>query len=269
MPLLLLGLGLWFFSALLGSMALQLGQAQSIDSQTRAVATRFVASSIQHQIMDAGSPPTSLGVAAAKPGYEDLRLEAGRPWQNYAVSPVMVDGTWQFQRAVVFSQKQSNAVDAASYLAANACGPGDFASPGPWCGGKDSHWWLYDSRHDYSNEISLEKSAQRRILQKFAHAYTLVVDNRQAFPKPIGASSTLAALVGYGGPPGACVGAFVWNSIPLDCTDLFSVWGTPRVYNYLTEDYIALFTSSTIKDAGGNRVPVASQLDARNRLLAK
>ena len=141
--------------------------------------------------------------------------------------------------------------------------------PGPWCGGKDSHWWLYDSRHDYSNEISLEKSAQRRILQKFAHAYALVVDNRQAFPKPAGPSSTLAALVGYGGAAGTCVGSFVWNAVPLDCTDLFSVWGTPRVYNYLTEDYIALFTSSTIKDASGNRVPVASQLDARTRLFAQ
>ena len=252
MPLLILGFGLWFFSSLLGSIALQVGQAQAIDSQSRAVATRVVASAIQHQIMDAGAPPASLASAAATPGYQDLRLEAGRPWQSYAVSPLMVDGTWQFQRAVVFSQKQGSAVAAETYLATNACGNGDFSSPGPWCGGKDSHWWLYDSRHDYSNEISLEKSAQRRILQKFAHAYALVVDNRQAFPKPAGPSSTLAALVGYGGAAGTCVGSFVWNAVPLDCTDLFSVWGTPRVYNYLTPK-----TTSLSSPLRRSKTPVA------------
>lgn len=269
MPFLLLGVGFAFLTFVLTGFATSAGHAQALDGQARAMATRFVAGAIQNQIMDSGVPPASLEEAAGRSGYQELRVEAGRPWQGYAVSPIMTDGVWQFRRAVVFSQLPRDATDTATYLADNDCGNAPFSSPGPWCGRKRSYWWLYDSRNDYANEISLEKLAQRRILQKFARAYSQVVDNRQAFPKPAGTSATLAALVGFGGTAGICAGSYIWAGVPLDCADLFSVWGTPRVYNYLTEDYVAILTTSTIKDATGKEVPVASQLDARARLFAQ
>lgn len=267
--LIFIGFGLWYIAILVGNLALQTGLLQSTDGQARAMATRAVAGAVLNQIMDTGTPPASLATAAAQPGYQDLRLEAARPWQSYALSPVLNDGTWEFQRAVVFSQRPNAAVDNARYLAAsaNACGTGGFASTGPWCGNKNSYWWLYDSRTDYPNQIALEKAAQRRIMQKFAHVYTLVSNNRQAFPNPGVASRPLAALAGFGGTAANCTGIYTWASVPLDCSDLFSVWGTPRVYNYLTEDYIAIVSTSTIKNAAGTFVPVASQLDARTRVF--
>jgi hypothetical protein len=267
MPYLIIGFGLWYLLILLGSLALQVGVLQSADSQARVMATRFVAGNVMNQIIDTGTPPVSLAVASTQPGYEDLRLEINRPWQGYAVSPIMTDGTWQFQRAVVFSQKTNTAVNTTSYLAANACGTNDFASPGPWCGSKNSYWWLYDSRTEYTNQIEMEKLAQRRILQKFAQTYGTVTDNRQVFPNPDSPSATLASLAGYGGTAANCTGLYTWGAVPLDCSDFFSVWGTPRVYNYVTEDYIAVVTTSTISDATGNPVPVATQLDLRTRVF--
>jgi hypothetical protein len=269
MPVIVAAFVMWFLALLNGYVALTAGRDQMLDGQQRAINTRFTAGAVMQSISETGTPPASINALASTPGFQDQRLAASIPWQGYAVSGVLNDGTWQYQRVAVFSQRRETAVDTATYLTAstNACGTAAFNATGPWCGSKNSFWWTYDTRADYPNQVSAERAAQRRILQKFARKYEQVVNNKQVFPNPGGTAASLVNLIpGYAQTATTCTGQYMWQGVPLDCTDLYSVWGTPRVYNYISEDYIAILATSTIKDTTGAFVQVASQLDSTFRL---
>lgn len=269
MPFIAIGLLGLFTAMLLSFIANVASSARFHDYEQRAMTVRKIAGGVLQDAMETGTLPASINALATTPGYEYLRLDTQRPWQGYAVSSTFNDGTWQYQRAVVYSQRPQVATNQATYLSttSNACGTGAFNAAGPWCGSPNSWWWTWDTRSDYSNQISAERAAQRRLIQKFARVYEVVSNNKQVFPNPGSAGAAITSLLsGYTLSAATCTGVWLWKGVPLDCADLYSVWGTPRVYNYLSEDYIAVLATSPILDNNGVPVQVATQMDATVRL---
>ena len=269
MPIIAIGIFALILSLLTSLISLTASATRFHDDQQRTMNVRAVAGAVLQSTMETGVFPASVSTLATTPGYEYLRLSTNLTWQGYSFTAALNDGTWQYERVVVYSQRPQVATTPAQYLSAsnNACGTGAFNATGPWCGSVNSFWWTWDMRSDYSNEISAERAAQRRLLQKFARIYELVKQNQQVFPNPGASGVPLIKLIpGYTQTATTCTGSYLWQDVPLDCADLYSVWGTPRVYNYVSEDYIAILATSTIPDNNGNPVQVATQLDGTVRL---
>ncbi|MCD5327915.1 hypothetical protein ACFFU8_09225 [Chromobacterium piscinae] len=270
MPLVVILFATWFLAILAGVAANQDALIEWYGNQQRALQVRGLAADIYQQIRETGTVPTDLNAFSAMPGYEHQRLVINTPWQGYAVSSLLTDGNWQYQRVAMFSQPAASAVASSQYLDSshNACGTTAFDNVATWCGSKTSYWWRFDLKDEYARQINAEKTAQRRLLQKFASYYAMVANNKQVFPNPGGSSVRLTDLLaGYSKTATSCTGQYQWQGIPLDCSDLYSAWGTPRVYNYLNEDYIAILATAPFTNAAGAAVQISSQLDATTRVF--
>lgn len=268
MPLIVIIFATWFLAILAGTVAQQDALIEWYGNQQRALQVRVLATDLNQQIRETGTAPADLATFASQPGYEHQRLAINTPWQDYAVSSTLNDGNWQYPRVTVFSQQAGTAVTTTQYLDAshNACGSTAFDNVATWCGSKNSYWWRFDLKDEYARQISVEKAAQQRLLQKFASYYAKVSNNQQVFPNPGGSGVKLTDLiVGYSQTAATCTGQYQWQGVPLDCSDLYSVWGTPRVYNYLSEDFIAILATAPFKNSAGEDVHIASQLDATYR----
>jgi hypothetical protein len=67
-------------------------------------------------------------------------------------------------------------------------------------------------------------------------------------------------LSGYTGTATSCTGIYRWGDIPLDCNDLFSIFGTPVTVNRHTNESITLISRTPIVNAAGDPVAVASDI---------
>lgn len=229
-----------------------------------------LANAIRQFNRETGSFPTDLNQLTQRPGNEYLSLLKTQTWQGYAKTTAQInDGIWKFDRIAVFSQFGDTAGTSTDYLAKSSCavsGTPQFATDANWCGDEMAFWWRYESRDDYSNQIVAEREAQTRVMQKFVATYQVVINNIQAFPDIGGGltSKNLYALVGAPSDPLQCSGVWLWQGIPFDCGDLFSVWGTPRTYNRFSDDKIAILSMTNFVNNAGNAVPVSTQLDFEN-----
>lgn len=232
-----------------------IGIARYYEWQGRDIAVRQASAEVDRYYAETGSIPASLAALSISPGFEHIKGVL-RPWQEMAVSSTLNDGVWQFKRVSVYTQDPTKGQQAANYLASsnNGCGAGDFASGADWCGSKSSIWWRLETREIIPMQITAQRIRQNRLLQKFGNFYS----KNSAFPNPGAASATLAATVGYAGTATNCTGTFQWQGVPLDCSDLYSVWGTPVTYNLLSTKHIGLISATPIVNAAGTPLYVSS-----------
>lgn len=217
----------------------------------------FSSAVVEYRRLYQGHPATATALAAT-PGFESSRGLLA-PWQGYAVSSVIDDGTWRFVRAVAYSQAPGEAVSDAEYLAAanNRCGGGGFSTALSWCGPQSgSQWWRDDPRRDYPEAIAAQRAALFASLAKFAAAYS----SDGEFPDPGAGSVSLTTAVGYGGDASTCSGTWLLGGIPLDCADLFDRWGNAVRYHYAGADTIHLTARAPIFDSAGNPIRVSAHL---------
>lgn len=225
-------------------------------NRVRGEAVVTVSSAVSRFFRDTGTYPVSLNALSQTAGHEQVRSSI-LPWQSYATTSALNDGVWQFSRAVVFTQDTGSMVTAANYLAAsnNACGSAAFATAPDWCGpnAKGTYFWRHESREIATIEMARERQRLRRVLDKFARYF----NETASFPNPGSAASTLPAIVSYAGVATNCTGMTVWTGIPIDCSDLYSNWGTPTTYNYISDSHIVLLTKTPFLDNTGNYIYIS------------
>lgn len=232
-----------------------IGIARYYEWQSRDIAVRQASAEVDRYIAETGNIPASLSALSGSAGFEHLKGVL-KPWQEMAVSNTLNDGVWQYKRAVVYTQDPTKGRQAVDYLVAsnNGCGAGDFTSGADWCGSKDSIWWRFETREVFPMQMAAQRARQNRLLQKFGNYYS----TNSAFPNPGAPSATLASTVGYAGSATNCAGTFQWQGVPLDCSDLYSVWGTPVTYNLLSTKHIALIAATPVVIAAGTSMYISS-----------
>ena len=237
-------------------------------SRLRHIQLVVLAENIEQFTLENTNYPAHIDVLAATAGFEQSRSYINN-WQGYAISPVITDSIWKFNRAVLFSNDPSRGVTAVDYLNLNACGVGSFDTAISWCGTSTSLWFRSETREQYNTKISTQRIRMGRLLQKFATYY----NNNGNFPDKnalnvaLSANSiqTLASLASYSGSAKTCSGTFQYHGIPIDCGDMFDLWGGTIGYQFTGPKRIILTSETPIFNALGNRIVVASEID--NSLL--
>lgn len=171
--------------------------------------------------------PASLSALAATPGYEYIkRLAASPTVYGYRVATGISDGTNTFSRAAVFQLNSKIGETSASYASGtNTCGTGNFDTAESWCGAKSSPWVRHESRTVFISQIAEHYERIYKIYNKISVMYPPATT---VYPAMTPSTDYLVNLVGYTGSAASCSGTFrLWDGVELDCTDLFSPWGTP------------------------------------------
>lgn len=247
-------------------------------AETRRNRTILLAQLVNRYLDERGGiPPASLAALAATPGYESATqfINSSGPQGDgpfYAVY-ALNNGTNTYNRVIVYNPPADGSINTTDYLLAanNACGGTAPSSTSPWCGNAKGSYWTVDTLSRISTEVARERTQQQLTLKKFASLYSA----KQYYPNPVGAdgqnngannnsSATLISLLtGYTYTAATCTGVWNWKGVPLACEDLYTIWGTPRTYNYLTQDFISLYAEAPWQESG-NPIAIASQLDSRN-----
>jgi hypothetical protein len=258
---------------MLGSLSSDLlARAKDNRAFLKTVAQQELTKAMLQYRREKGTFPASGPALANEPGFSSLRTwlssahggmqpSGERDLAEIAVSGILTDTQWRYDRAVAFSVEDMT-VPVATYLGAaqNTCLPAsgstDFATAQSWCGNKRSEWTKFESREAYLEELVDGRAAQIRTMSKFLAFY----NDGQSFPDP-GLETSLSALVG--GPANAanCSGTYVWRGIPFGCEDLFSRWGTPVRYMYANSRKIALASTSGVFDNAGNTVVISTEVE--------
>ncbi|CAG0985833.1 hypothetical protein RHDC4_02179 [Rhodocyclaceae bacterium] len=266
---------LFFFFALQALILLTTARESELmvanDAENRDAAVRLLAAGINNYYIETNTFPASFAALGAATGYEYLRNTA-RPFQSLAIASNLNDGTFTFKRIVVYTQDPYRPpYTDTTYLGAanNTCGTGDFATATEWCGPNNANaqWWKQDERDAIAAAVAREKHRLTRLLQKFNAWYNDdisvsttpgVLGNN--YPDPGATSATLITLVtGFAQTATTCTGIYTWRGIPIDCTDLYSVWGTPTVYNYVSPTHIVLLTKTPYTKADGTALYVSTE----------
>ena len=209
--------------------------------------------------------PMSLAALSMAPGYEFLKSNLNA-WQGYAVSPAIVDGRWTFSRMVVYNNDPSIGVNGAAYLSSNTCGTGGFdTATTAWCGLRTSMYWVKETRDPLNDQIITARLRLNRLTRKFANYY----NGKGAYPSVDGSNNSLApnsiialsSLVGYAGNATNCTGQFHYLSVPIDCGDMFDLWGGPVGYQFVTNQHIILVSETPVFNSSGSRVVIAADRD--------
>lgn len=218
---------------------------------------------------DKNALPADVDTLVATPGYEHAK-SFRNSWQGYMKSGSLDDGVWSFERAVVFQNNPSGGVTGATYLAENTCGTGSASTAQSWCGLKSSNWYRVETREKINEQLTTQRVRMGRMLQKLATYYS----KENFFPKKDAGGTDLVAnsitrlktLAGYAGSSTSCFGTYTWQGVPIDCSDMFDIWGGEIGYQFITEDHVVLvsespFTNSATPPSPGTRVIVAANLE--------
>lgn len=189
-------------------------------------------------------------------GYEYLKSYNLERFQFNSASNIN-DGYWRFNRATLWFESPNDSVGSA-YLDAdhNTCGASSFSASPSWCGRRQSIWGKIEEKNNFGTQMLAEKQRLYRTIRKFYQRYSA---DGLFTPMANGQSATLASLVGLPNTPSACVSNYVYNKIPLDCSDLFNLWGVPVVLNKITDNHIALVNRTLVKDSSGQFVRLAEE----------
>lgn len=251
--------------ALATALAIQAGQNLDLMRLYQLSAQRaqlvMLAENIEQYYAELGVYPPSLVALSTTPGYEHVRSLLNN-WQGYAVSGVLSDNVWQYTRMVVYSTDPSRGETAASYLAANACGTGPFATANSWCGSRKSIWYRKETREGMTDAVSNQRVQLDRTLQKFADFYsangTFPNKDNASVSLTAGKTYALAALVGYTDAAATCKGIYTWQGLPIGCEDMFDAWGGKVGFVYTSNTAISLTSETPIVNASGAPLLVAS-----------
>lgn len=240
--------------------------AAAYRQQSRIASLAHLSAGIARFQSETGNLPASLDQLVATTGYADLRSYQDS-WQAYVLSAPLNDGTWIYQRAVAISRDPSDGVSHADYLALNRCGAGGAAAAPTWCGEPSGAWFRQESREEFSYQMTVQRGRHHRMLHKWAAYYSVA----QRFPdvdkdgNPLAAGSTteLRQLVGYAGTAAACSGPFVYAGIPVDCGELFDLWGGAVAYQYIDGRHIVIVSEAPFHFADNTRPLIATDLEVQ------
>ena len=237
---------------------------QLYQSRLRQMQLVALAENLDQFYLETATLPANIAALSASDGFQHVRGLVNT-WQGYAVSPTLNDGVWQFSRAVLFSNDPTKGTTAAAYLAANACGTGGFDTALSWCGSKDSQWFRLETRERYNEQITTQRVRMVRLLQKLSNYYNAngKFPDKDNLNIPLAPNSMtrVATLAGYGGTARNCSGTFTYMTVPIDCGDMFDLWGNPVGYQFISSKRVLLVSETPIYNNSGNRVVVAVEYD--------
>lgn len=241
----------------------------AFDKENREISVKQLTAAINNYYVESGTYPATTTALAAMPGYEYLK-NIDRSFQSLATTTNLDDSVFKYKRVTVFSQDPyDHPLTDTEYLDAtrNTCGTGDFATSTDWCGSTNTKWWKHETRESIQDDLARERKRLHRLLDKFAAWYngdvTVSTINGvwgNNFPSPGSSAAKLTTLVtGFSQTATTCSGVYTWNGIPFDCTDLYSVWGTPTVYNYVSSSHITLMTKTPYTRSDGTALYVSTE----------
>lgn len=215
---------------------------------------------IEQYYRENNSFPADLSTLISTPGYEYIAGSLGLN-QGYAVSGSIVDSIWTFQRMVTFRFDSSNGLNETAYLTTNACGSGAFGVAQSWCGAKQSLWFKRENRESFNGLIVTQRARLIRLSQKFANYF----NKNQKYPNTdknsvalvANTNTSLVTLTGYAGTAKNCSTQLQYSGIPIDCGDLYDLWGGQVGYQFIDNNHFILTSEPPILNAAGNRVVIA------------
>lgn len=240
-------------------------------SRTQWLQVQTLAENIQQYYNEKTVFPATITALSESTGFHHTR-SLTNAWQGYAVSPTITDSVWQFQRAVFFSNDPSKGVNAAAYLANNQCGTGGYATAQSWCGASTGKWFRSETREQHNEKISTQRIRMGRVLQKIADYYSV----NQKFPDKDKSDviltndsiAEIATLAGFNGTAKTCGGSnsstYEFMGIPIDCADMFDIWGNAIGYQFINAKHIVLVSETPIYNNIGTRIIVAADFDTTN-----
>lgn len=236
-------------------------------NQSRAINSRVMAQALDAYESDNQAIPQSLDDLVAAQGYEFTRglIE---PWQGYLAATGLVDGSWQFDRMVFFSTQPRLGIQAAEYLDDNRCGVGSAEQAASWCGSRSGKWYRFETRNVAPQQVVKQRLRLIRTGQKLAQFFNAYktfppIDNYGTQFLP-GDSLPIALLANYSLGSKECTGTHMIHAMPLDCGDLFDLWGQPVRYQFESNRKIALVSVSPLRDNTGKPIIIALTHDLSN-----
>lgn len=219
-----------------------------------------VAEGLEQYYRENNTYPATISALTSTPGFEYV-VGSLNVNQGYAVSGSIVDSVWTFQRMTTFVVDTSKGVTSASYLAANNCGTGNFSSAASWCGSAQSLWFKNENRQDFNNLIVTQRARLIRLSQKFANYYNAYQKypnvDKNSVALVSNTNTSLVALTGYTGNSLNCSTQLQYVGIPIDCSDLYDLWGGMIGYQYIDNAHFILTSEPPIFNASGVRVVIA------------
>jgi len=234
--------------------------AQLYQSRTRSMQVVALAENIEQYFNETMAFPANVAALTGTSGFEHAR-GAVDVWQGYAVSPTITDSVWQFSRAVLFSNDPSSGTSIATYLASNACGAGGYDTAVSWCGSNTGKWFRRETRERYAEQISAQRVRLKRLLEKFSDYYNTNGNfpDKDSGNNPLAANSmnTIKVLAGYGGTAKTCSGTYTYMGVPIDCGDMYDLWGGPVGYQFVSSKQVVFVSETPIYNNSGTKLIVA------------
>lgn len=267
-PVLILAISIMLTTLMNGVMGQNRDLVGLYRSRLVTMQTIAMAENIEQFYLEKVAFPATIDALGSTAGFEHSR-SLKNAWQGYAVSPTISDGVWQFSRAVLISNDPSRGIDAAAYLGANACGVGGYDTATSWCGSPKGQWFRRESRERYNDQMATQRVRMVRVLQKLTDYY----NKAGKFPDKDSGGSALAAnsinalstLGGFAGAADTCSGTYTYMGVPIDCGDMYDLWGNAIGYQFVGAKHIVLISETPILNDSGDRVLVA--VDHDNSIL--
>ena len=119
-------------------------------------------------------------------------------------------------------------------------------------------WVRLETRERFGREFARNSERISRLANKFIEYRNSSND----FPKKLRDGGLLGAgervkisdLIGYVGAAHGCSGVFFYESIPLDCTDIFNEWGSDNFYEYVDTEKIIFSSESRVLNGSGEPI---------------
>ncbi|MCP4023277.1 MAG: hypothetical protein GY729_15645 [Desulfobacteraceae bacterium] len=207
--------------------------------------------------------------------FNDLKTDAGNEHLDgadidsnigYAVTGALDDGTWEFQRVVVYAQNPRFGLTDTDFLGAdnNRLGTGSFTTAESWqCNDNNSFAWIMDTRQENLKKIIATQKNLKQTITKFVHYYNANGEFPRA--KPGGAGDltdgetiTMKELANFAGTAVECAGNYHWEGVPLSSLDLFSLDGNDIVLTYMNANYIRIEVGTGVNTASGDEIVIAN-----------
>lgn len=263
--LLIIAIFTWLAYVVGGQAETNIELTKAYKQQRLAGEIKVISDNLNQYYLEKNSYPNGLAELAATQGFEHLRSSTNSNIVHVNASN-LTDTMWTFNRFVLLEINPQVGETASSVGAINTCGSGEASSATTWCGRLNTLWERQETRENYNNQLGNQRIVQQRILHKFASYF----NENQLFPNKdqnnanlvAGTAYKLATLVGYAGLASNCSGTFSWQNIPIDCGEMFDLWGNPVTYTYFNTVHIALISSTPFKNQGGTKVTIATDLDA-------
>ncbi|WP_455233531.1 hypothetical protein [Geopseudomonas aromaticivorans] len=163
----------------------------------------------------------------------------------------LTDSVWQFDRLLIYAlDKDHQNIDITS-AAENKCdASAGFAVASNWCGpAAGIRYNVLETRQAYLEMMTAEVVRMQATLHKFGRGFGEVEMRR--FPRATLTEGQSGEMCAYGTSYGSsscqpveCSGVRVYQQTPFDCSDLFSIWGTPVVLDLIQNTHMAISTTS-------------------------